>query len=178
MSERQAWRDIAYVERMGGGGLSPLGSGQVDKEWAVNKLWAELEVVKSEALRAWGRSQRGKRKRVSKTVTGEDGGKTEETEERETSPGDPRFLTVATGCIHDQAQLAGLLADAAAGRVNVSVDVHGDAETIAVIEVASRDQARELEGRRFCRLAGPGEGGGSTVVDAAAAVVEVQPGDG
>jgi hypothetical protein len=157
VSQREVYHDVQWVERHGLGGPAGglLGVAEIDRSWAGVKLWSELEVVKSEALKAWARSIKPRRKKVRKQVSGEKDNRTEETETIEQVTGDPRFLGIAKDVIHDQALLVGLIDDAKQGRGlarEVEQDVD-DSETIAIIEVTSRDQARKLEGKRFCRVA-------------------------
>jgi len=145
------------MERQGCGGerSGALGSAEIDKSWASRKLWGELELIKSESLHAWGRSQAGKTTTGKKVVSGEKDSREEESEQTVTSAGDPRFLGIAKDVIHDQALLIGLIEDGKSGKGLASPgEVEADdSETIAIIEVTSRDQARTLEGKRFCRVA-------------------------
>jgi len=158
ISPAQAWHDVVWVERHGGGATDGelLGSSVIDKDWASRKLWTELELIKGEALRGWARSQAGKTTKARKSVSGEKDSRDETTEQVTTSAGDPRFLSVAAGIIHDQALLIGLVQDGKDGRGMAASPVDHDAdesETVAIIEVTSRDQARALTGKRYCRVA-------------------------
>ena len=165
IKEATVYKDVQFVERLGLGGPGETGGGitSVDKTWAGVKLWSELEVIKQEALNAWSRSIKPRKKRVKKAVSGEKDTRQEESTTIETTAGDPRFLNVAQSVIHDQALLVGLIDDAKQGRgmAKEAVDTDADdTETIAIIEVTSRDQARALEGKRYCRVA---EGVGESV---------------
>jgi hypothetical protein len=74
--------------------------------------------------------------------------------ETRTSPGDPRFLSIVTDTAYKMLVLAGFVSDGQGGRATVGAGDESDGEddTVAIVEVGTREQAAAVAGKRFCRL--------------------------
>jgi DNA-binding CsgD family transcriptional regulator len=148
-------RDIRWVETQGAAVLA----GKAAE--LFSEVWARYGVLYKEAIDGWVRSQEGTVTNTTKKVDRDDSdGRAEVTEQRKSSAGDPRFLTVAEACLAKQALLAGLVQDAKGGKPVVREVERGeesDDDTIAIVEVTTREEAAALEGKRYCRIAGPVE---------------------
>lgn len=152
VSDAQVLRDLRWIETRGASFLA----GKAAE--LFSEVWARYGVLYREAFDAWLRSQEDTVTTTTKSSDGESGARAESSEQRKTSAGDPRFLTVAEACLAKQALLAGLVQDAKEGRATVrEVDraAGGDDDTIAIVEVSSRPEAAALEGKKYCRIAGP-----------------------
>lgn len=130
---------------------------------ALAGMWLTMDGVKFEAWQAWVRSQMGTEKRRTKrTIDGDGNESTEEIVETVTSAGDPRFLSLVSDTVWRQAQLAGFVSDGQAGRGAVGSDEPevSEEDTVAIVEVGTREEAAAVAGKRFCRIAPPDESPG------------------
>ena len=145
--EETVRRDIMWCRK--NGGIDPL----MRRGDVFAAIWTELEFVKSEAYGGWVRSQVPVRiEKTKKVVTAEETREEHSVETREQA-GDPRFRGIVETVVQKQAILAGFVSDGQSGRAATRVSEVDDDDTVAIVEVANREEARKLSGKKFCRLA-------------------------
>jgi hypothetical protein len=150
------FRDIRWVESEGAAVLAE------STRALYSEVWAKYDALYQEAMMGWVRSQQDTVTSTNKTVEGggNSDGRNETSEQKKTSAGDPRFLTMAEACLAKQALLAGFVQDAKSGKPVLresTEDESDDGDVIEIIEVTNREEAAALEGKRYCRIAGPVE---------------------
>jgi hypothetical protein len=165
--------DITHVRTNGGFEQS---IGKLGRVALFVESWADLETVKTEAWKSWARSKEDQVIRRKKSGGKGESEWWEESEEVRTTPGDPRYLSAVSDALYRQMVLAGFVSDGQGGRAPVGAADGEDMEddTVAIVEVADREQAAAVNGKRFCRL---GTVDGEVVGRPGAAVDEGEAGE-